>query len=86
MGMLVEPEPPDPNRCQCEKPNGNSFMSFGGVVKRVRCANTPTVIATETQPAADGLRGSMSLCDECKQKLIEKLGSDFCTFSDIQNW
>lgn len=58
--------PPDKKQCQCEKPNGHTFMSFGGVPGRVRCTNKPAVIITEKQPSPqDGQCGSMSLCSDC---------------------
>lgn len=57
--------PIDKERCQAEKPNGQSFMTLGGGHRMIRCENKPTVIATETQAGPDGLKGSMTLCDEC---------------------
>mgnify|MGYP000491692221 FL=1 len=63
--------PVDKDRCQAEKPNGESFMTIGGGHKMVRCSNKPTVIITETVAGKDGLFGSMSLCDDCL-KVAEK--------------
>ncbi len=57
--------PPDLKQCQAEKPNGNTFMTFGGVPGLVRCTEKPLFIATEKKPAKDGLIGSMSLCADC---------------------
>ena len=64
-----ELEPPDLEQCQCLKPNGHSFMTFGGKPGRVRCEEEPTVIVHELIPGADGLKGSMSLCGGCLEKL-----------------
>ncbi|MGH9390490.1 MAG: hypothetical protein ACRD1Z_12805, partial [Vicinamibacteria bacterium] len=56
--------PPDLERCQGEKPNGYTFMTFGGVPGLVRCSEKPTHIAFE--PKQEGReQGSMSLCGEC---------------------
>lgn len=63
--------PIDKNRCQAEKPNGVNFMTLGGEFKMIRCNNTPTVIATETNAGHDGLKGSMTMCDDCL-KIAEK--------------
>lgn len=49
-----------------------------------RCEHIPTVIATEVQPAADGRRGSMSLCDPCKAKMVEQCGPTFATFKPVR--
>ena len=51
--------PPDTERCQAE---GRSFMTLGPGF--VRCGKKPSVIVTERVAASDGLRGSMSLCEE----------------------
>lgn len=76
--------PPDIDQCQAEKPNGQSFMTLGGGPGYVRCADEPTVIATENKAGRDGLKGSMSLCDECKAKLLEQMGTDYATFATIE--
>lgn len=57
--------PPDLERCQAEKPNGNSFMTLGGVPGLVRCKEKPTHIALEPVRADGKERGSMSLCGSC---------------------
>ncbi len=75
--------PPDPKQCQAEKPNGHTFMTLGGRPGTERCRNVPTAIAVENQPGADGLRGSMSLCDECREILVKQLGLNFCTFAQL---
>ncbi len=76
--------PPDRKRCQAEKPNGNTFMTLGGVPGMERCKAKPTVIAYENKPAADGLKGSMSLCDSCAKKLVEVSGAAFATLKPIR--
>ncbi len=40
-------------------------MSMGGVPKRVRCTNKPTMLLTETTPDEHNRVGSMTVCDEC---------------------
>lgn len=58
--------PPNKKQCQAEKPNGNTFMTLGGIPGRVRCTNKPFVIVIEREPnPQDGMRGSMSMCPEC---------------------
>jgi hypothetical protein len=76
--------PIDIKRCQAEVPNGNSFMTLGGVPGHIRCTNVPTVIASENQPAEDGLMGSMSLCNSCLAKMKEQLGEDYATISTLK--
>jgi hypothetical protein len=76
--------PVDFERCQAEKPNGNSFMTMGGRPVRVRCDATPVWLATETQPGADGLCGAMSLCDSCKHVLEEQLPPGFAVCTAIE--
>lgn len=75
--------PPDLGQCQAEKPNGHNFMTLGGRPGLERCTNTPDWIATEKQPGADGLVGSMSLCQECRDRMEVQLGADFCTFEPV---
>jgi hypothetical protein len=76
-------EPPDRERCQAEKSTTN-FMTFGGEIgKMVRCTNKPTVIATEATPGKDGLRGSMSLCEDCRWAFLERTPPGFATFEPI---
>jgi len=82
--MSVKLIPPDLKQCQAEKPNGNSFMTLGGVPGLVRCKEKPTVVAYENNPAEDGLKGSMSLCDSCAKKLVETHGSEFATLKPIR--
>lgn len=77
--------PPDDKRCQCDRPTGHNFMTFGGKVGHVRCRNTPIVIATEREVThEDGEAGSMSLCAHCMNKLIDQMGDDAVTFRAIE--
>ena len=64
--------PHDPLACQAEKPNGQSFMTFGGDHKMVRCEAKPVYVVTEKAPGSDGKRGSMSVCAECYLVLLEQ--------------
>ena len=75
--------PPDKKQCQCLRPNGNNFMTFGGVPGFVRCENKSTVIITEKKKAKDGQKGSMSLCNHCWNKAIEQLGENHFTVKPI---
>ncbi len=43
----------------------------------IRCENKPTVIATEKEKGADGIRGSMTLCDDCLKVAEKQLPKDF---------
>ena len=69
--------PIDKERCQAEKPNGQSFMTLGGGQKMIRCENKPTVIATETNAGSDGLKGSMTMCDDCLKVAEKQLPKGF---------
>jgi hypothetical protein len=69
--------PIDKERCQAEKPNGQSFMTLGGGHKMIRCESKPTVIVTETQAGSDGLKGSMCLCDDCLEVAKKQLPLGF---------
>ncbi len=62
--------PPDRKQCQAETREG-SFMTLGPR-RMVRCEAKPTWIAIEIVAAADGQKGSMSLCDECKGFLLQR--------------
>lgn len=76
--------PADSERCQCERPNGNTFMTLGGAPRIVRCRNKPIVIVIERKPREDGEVGSMSLCPHCYNKFVEQLGDDYATFRAIE--
>ena len=74
--------PVDKQQCQAEHQVG--AFSFGGQIgKRTRCTNKPTVTIKERKAAADGLAGSMSLCDTCLQNAYKQLGKDFFTVTKI---
>jgi len=65
--------PPDLKQCQTLRSNGNSFLSFGGVVGRVRCKGRAAWIAIEP-PRDDGApRGSMSVCHACQPKCARSM-------------
>ena len=76
--------PVDLEQCQAEKkvgcwPTAHLFMSLGPA-QLVRCNNKPTWIATEKKPP----KGSMALCDCCKAKCIEQMGTNFATYKRTQ--
>ena len=75
--------PPDIKQCQAMIPNGNSFMTFGGVPGHIRCTNTPAVIVTETHEGEDGQKGSMSLCKDCLTHALKQLPKGFFSQSLI---
>lgn len=64
--------PPDMKQCQVEKPNGNTFMTLGGVPGLVRCKNKPTVLVKETKAGKDGQKGSMTMCASCYEVFKER--------------
>lgn len=80
MSQLI---PPDLERCQADKPNGNTFMTLGGRPALVRCNNVPVCIATEREAGKDGQKGSMSLCAECWTQMFRQLGAHYADFSPI---
>lgn len=75
---------PDLKQCQAEKPNGATFMTFGGVPKLVRCTAKPTVIITEAKAGSDGKVGSMSVCESCLEAAKTQLGEAAFTVSPIR--
>lgn len=76
--------PIDLKRCQSEKPNGCTFMTFGGVPGYARCKSKPTVIVTERKKNKEyGQRGSMTLCNECWAKATKQLGPGHFTVGPI---
>lgn len=64
-------------------PIGAFMMGPQAAARVYRCEHPPIVIAREVRPAADGQRGSMSLCESCKAKMVEQCGIDFATFKPI---
>lgn len=77
-------EPPDRERCQTLRPNGNTFMTLGGKPGLERCRNRPLMIATEVKPGADGRIGSMSVCGRCMVRMQEQLGVGYVKFSPVE--
>ena len=71
--------PIDKERCQAEKPNKNNAFTLGGFPtgKMKRCENKPTIIATEKKEGSDGLKGSMTMCDDCLNVASKQLGNHF---------
>lgn len=68
-------EPLDAERCQAEKPNGNSFMTFGGVPGLERCRSKPAFVVVEKKAGADGLQGAMTMCAECFMVFKKQVGT-----------
>ena len=78
-------DPIDAKQCQCDKPTNMNFMTFGKKPTHVRCQEEPTCIAIEVNPdAKDGLRGGMSLCDNCR-KVLEIQHPDKVTYQKLIN-
>lgn len=75
--------PADKAQCQAEIPNGENAFTLGGGHKMVRCTNKPAWIATELKPGADGLIGSMSMCDECKAVFLKQVGEGVVSFDAV---
>ena len=67
--------PPDPYQCQARWQDG-SFMTLGPRAW-VRCSRRPTVVVTEKRSVNKQPKGSMSLCDDCLVRFIEKLGDNY---------
>lgn len=67
--------PPDLKRCQAEFPHFNAFVMGGPTTTWTRCEKPPTWIVKETKPGADGRKGSMSLCDDCKVACAARMSS-----------
>jgi hypothetical protein len=79
-----EMTPPDPKQCQSLIPNGNTFMTLGGVPGWDRCLNEPVVIVSEVVSSVEGEPpGSMSLCRHCANKLLELQPDTEFTFEFI---
>ena len=79
--MTNELTPPDLEQCQAEKPNGNTFMTVGGMPGLERCTNKPLFIATEKKPGEDGQKGSMSLCADCLVVFLRQVPNGY---ADVQ--
>jgi hypothetical protein len=63
--------PPDHEQCQAN-PNVLTWTPFslGPMPAPVRCTARPVWLASEVVPGADGLCGSMSLCDSCANLML----------------
>ena len=75
--------PIDKDRCQAEKPNKVNSFTLGGEKKLIRCDNKPTVIATETKPDRQGIKGSMTMCEECFEVAKNQLSEYYFTIVRI---
>jgi hypothetical protein len=65
-------EPVDRKRCQAEQIVYRPFIMGGNVNQRIRCSNKPKYVAEEAEPDANGERGAMSLCLQCRKELIKQ--------------
>jgi len=63
--------PPDYERCQATFVSYRPFVMGGAVKQRVQCTSPPVWLAVEVEPGADGLRGAMTLCHPCAEKMLE---------------
>ena len=78
-------EPVDLKRCQAEKPNGYTFMTYGGQPGLVRCPNIPQFVVTEKAVGEDGQIGSMALCASCLAVAHNQIGDVFYV-DGIEEW
>lgn len=58
-------------------------LALGGTHRSSRCEERPVYLAVENAPT-DGLTGSMTLCEECKDHPHRKLGRDYATLYRIK--
>lgn len=65
-------EPPDLNQCQTLITTYHPWVMGGHVYQTERCPNKPHWLVIEVVPDKDGLMGSMTMCDHCATKFIEK--------------
>ena len=73
----------DKSQCQADVKQG-SFMTFGPR-RWKRCPNKPVYIAKEKKPPKGKKnRGSMSLCEDCKDAFLQIKGSNFATLKLIE--
>lgn len=80
-------EPVDHARCQADIKSAYNPFIFGGDVggKWGRCKNKPIWYAREVEVDANGRRGAMSLCDECKVE-CEKRVKRAISFEPLVDW
>lgn len=64
--------PVDEKQCQTEITSYRPFVMGGNVNQVERCKERPAFIATERKAGPDGLKGAMSLCPECKDRLVKQ--------------
>jgi hypothetical protein len=76
--------PPDYERCQAEKPNGNTFMTLGGQPGLERCTSKPTTLVKETKVGEDGQKGSMTMCAACLTVFLNQVPQGSFTFEDLK--
>lgn len=64
--------PPDFNRCQAfpNAANHNPF-SLGPRPRPIRCDAAPVWLAVEKIAGADGLHGSMTVCQQCCELMMQ---------------
>ena len=73
----------DKNQCQNETKSG-SFMTFGPRSWK-RCLKKPVYIAKEKiPPKGKKNRGSMSLCEDCKDAFLQIKGENFAILKLIE--
>ena len=82
--MAQKLTPPDLKQCQALIPNGNTFMTLGGRPGHERCENKPVWLATEKRAAEDGLVGSMTLCENCKEVFLKQMGDDYAILTKLE--
>lgn len=63
--------PPDFEQCQVLIRPAHGAFVLGPRPSYARCERAPVWLAVETKPGADGLHGSMTLCQQCAEKLLE---------------
>ena len=75
--------PVDYDRCQCEEHNGAHALTVGGKSAYVRCDKRPLYVVTESKPGADGVIGSMSLCEEHHEVLTNQAPAGYFSSKPI---
>ena len=70
-------KPIDPSRCQAEIPTGASFMTLGGRPGLERCKSLPMYVAVESKSGPDGIKGAMSLCENCAKEFVKQMGTNY---------
>lgn len=66
--------PPDMDHCQCEITEPHRPFIMGGECRpRPRqCGEMPAWLVVEIVPGADGLHGSMTLCNNCAKVMLDR--------------